>query len=110
MMNRFKSIRPWLAALLVGALAACGGGSGGRDPVLGFDAPPAPPTVTAVAPVANATGVAVNNPVITAAFSEPMAAISGGASFTVTCAAPCVSPTGTVTLDSTARIATFALP
>jgi hypothetical protein len=110
MMNRFKSIRPWLAALLVGALAACGGGGGGRDPVLGFDVPPAPPTVTAVAPVANATGVAVNNTVITAAFSEPMAAISGGASFTVTCAAPCVSPTGTVTLDSTGRIATFALP
>jgi hypothetical protein len=109
MMNRFKSIRPWLAALMVGALAACGGG-GGRDPVLGFDVPSSPPTVTAVAPLANATGVALNNAVITAAFSEPMAAISGGASFTVTCAAPCVSPTGTVTLDSTARIATFALP
>src|SRR3954469_17590452 len=102
-MNRFKSIRPWLAALLVGALVACGGGGGGRDPVLGFDAPPAPPTVTAVAPVNGATGVPVNNTIITAGFSEPMAAITG-ANFTVTCAAPCANPAGTVTLDSTGRI------
>jgi hypothetical protein len=108
MMIRLQSIRPWLAALLVGALAACGGG-GGRDPVLGFDAPPAPPTVTAVAPVPNATGVAINNTVITAGFSEPMAPITG-ANFTVTCAAPCANPAGTVTLDSTGRVATFALP
>jgi hypothetical protein len=37
-MNRFESycsIRPWLAALLLSALAACGGG--GRDAILGFD-------------------------------------------------------------------------
>lgn len=99
-------LRPWLAALLVAALAACGGG---RDPVLGFDSPGAaePPTVTAVAPIDQATGVAINSTVITAAFSEPVAPITGGASFTVTCSAPCVSPTGTVALDSTHRIATF---
>jgi hypothetical protein len=116
-MNRFQSIRPWLAALLLGALAACGGG-GGRDEVLGFDGRPvpppivvaAPPTVTAVAPVNNATGVAVNNTIITAAFSEPMAPLTGTATFTVTCAAPCASPTGTVALDSTNKIATFRLP
>jgi hypothetical protein len=106
-MNTLHRIRPWLAALLVGALAACGGG--GRDEILGFDGK-APPTVTAVTPVNNATGVAVANPVITATFSEPMAAIAGGASFTLTCAAPCVGPTGTVTLDSTNRVATFSLP
>jgi len=47
-MNRFpNSIRPWLAAVTIGALVACGGG--GRDEVLGFDG-----TVPAVAP-----GVAV---------------------------------------------------
>ncbi len=110
-MKTFQSIRPWLAALLLGALAACGGGGGGRSEVLGFDGSPvAPPTVTAVAPVNNATGVAVNNTLITAAFSEPMAALSGGASFTVTCAAPCASPAGVVALDSTNRIATFSLP
>jgi hypothetical protein len=107
MMNRYKSIRPWLAALLVGALVACGGGSGGRDAILGFDAPPAPPTVTGVAPADNATGVAVKNTVITATFSEPMAPITGAASFTVTCAAPCTGPVGNVTLDSTNRVATF---
>lgn len=108
-MNRLQSIRPWLAAVLVGAVAACGGG--GRDPILGFDgAPLAPPTVTAVAPVNNATGVAVNSTVITAAFSEPMSPITGTASFVVTCAAPCASPAGTVALDSTNRIATFTLP
>jgi hypothetical protein len=111
-MNTLHRIRPWLAALLVGALAACGGG--GRDEILGFDGTPpptvAPPTVTAVTPTNNAIGVPIANPVITATFSEPMAAITGNASFTVTCAAPCVGPTGTVALDSTKRIATFSLP
>lgn len=122
-MNLFDSsttLRPWLAALVLGALVAgCGGGGGGRDPVLGFDSTPvpplvpvtpAPPTVTAVAPATDATGVAVNNTLITAAFSEPMAPLSGGASFTLACAAPCLSPAGAVTLDPTSRIATFALP
>jgi hypothetical protein len=111
-MNRLQSIRPWLAAILVGALAACGGGGGGRDPVLGFDgtaAGPAAPTVTAVAPANNATGVATNNALITANFSEAMAAFSGASTFTVTCVAPCVNPAGTVSLDATGRIATFAL-
>lgn len=111
-MKRLQSIRPWLAAILVGVLAACGGGGGGRDPVLGFDgtgAGPGAPTVTAVAPANNATGVATNNALITANFSEAMAAIGGASSFTVTCAAPCVNPAGTVSLDATGRIATFAL-
>jgi hypothetical protein len=107
-MNTLHRIRPWLAALLVGALAACGGG--GRDEILGFDGKAAPPTVTAVTPANNATGVAVANPIISATFSEPMAALTGNASFVVTCDAPCVSPTGTVALDSTNRIATFTLP
>jgi len=107
-MNRLQSIRPWLAAILVGALAACGGG-GGRDPILGFSGTAAAPTVTAVAPANNATGVAINT-AVAAAFSEPMAAITGAASFTVTCAAPCANPAGTVALDSTNGIATFSLP
>jgi hypothetical protein len=122
-MNQLKSsMRPWLAALLVGALAACGGG-GGKDEILGFDTTPAsvvvtppvvpavpvPPTVTAVAPVNNATGVPINNTVITANFSEAMAPLTGTASFVVSCAAPCTSPAGTVALDSTNRIATFSL-
>ncbi len=65
--------------------------------------------MTAVAPINGATGVPINNTIITAAFSEKMAPISGGASFTVTCSAPCTSPTGTVTLDSSKTIATFAV-
>ncbi|MDO8276446.1 MAG: Ig-like domain-containing protein, partial [Serpentinimonas sp.] len=105
-------VRPWLAAILLGALVAgCGGG--GRDEILGFDAtPPAPPppTVTAVAPPNGATGVPLNITQISADFSERMAPLTGTASFVVTCAAPCTSPVGTTTLDATGRIATFALP
>lgn len=108
-MNTLMSIRPWLAALLLGAVVACGGG-GGRDEVLGFDGTPLPPpTVTAVTPLDGATSVAVANPVITATFSEAVAPLTGSASFTVTCAAPCVGPGGTVALDSTNGIATFSL-
>lgn len=127
-MNKLlHGIRPWLAAsLLVALIAGCGGG-GGRDEILGFDnelpapptataptpptvTPPTPPTVTAVAPVNGATGVPINNTLISADFSERMAPLTGTASFVVTCAAPCVSPAGTTTLDATGRIATFALP
>ena len=64
------------------------------------------PKVTAVAPVNDASGVPLNT-AITAAFSEPMASITGTASFSVSCAAPCVSPAGTVALDSTSTNATF---
>jgi hypothetical protein len=111
-MKNFQSIRPWLAALLAASLAACGGGGGGRDPILGFTSTPlaSPPTVTAVAPQDTATGVALNNASITAAFSEPMAAIAGPSSFTVTCASPCASPAGTASFDATGRIATYKLP
>ena len=111
-MNKsLSSIRPWLAVFLAGALVACGGGAG-KDEILGFDGTPIsppPPTVTAVAPANNATGVAINNTLITAAFSEPMAPITGTASFVLTCAAPCTSPTGTVALDSPNRVATLTL-
>ncbi len=109
-MNRLQSIRPWLAAILVGALAACGGGGAGRDPILGFGGTPVAPTVTAVAPANGTTGVAINTTLVTAGFSEAMNPITGAASFTLTCAAPCVNPAGTVSLDATNRIATFALP
>ncbi|MBI3525760.1 MAG: DUF3494 domain-containing protein [Betaproteobacteria bacterium] len=114
-MNRLNVTKPllWFAALLLTAAAAgCGGGDGGRDPILGaggIAAAPLPPTVTAVAPVNNAAGVPINNTIITAAFSEPMAPLTGAASFTVTCTAPCVNPTGTVALDATSKIATFTL-
>ncbi|MHB1273362.1 MAG: Ig-like domain-containing protein [Rhodanobacter sp.] len=114
-MNNFEKYSrylTWFLVLTLSTLAAgCGGGGGGqgRAPILGAGSVALAPTVTAVAPVNNATGVTVNNTIITAAFSEPMAPITGAASFTVTCAGPCANPTGTVSLDATNRIATFAL-
>ncbi|EQD55851.1 hypothetical protein B2A_05489, partial [mine drainage metagenome] len=82
---------------LCALLAGCsGGGSQGRAPILGAGAN-------------NATGVATSNPVIAASFSEAMAPITGAASFTVTCAASCTSPTGTVALDASNTVATFTL-
>lgn len=115
-MNKFEKYSRYLAWILVLTLstlvAGCGGGGGGsqgRAPILGSGSVALPPTVTAVAPVDNATGVTINNTVITAAFSEPVQPITGAASFTVTCAAPCANPAGSVSLDATSRIATFAL-
>ncbi|NPC58425.1 ice-binding family protein [Caenimonas soli] len=56
-MNSFNSsIRPWLAALLFGGLAACGGG--GQDPILGFDGTARPPGVGTGAPPATAAAAA----------------------------------------------------
>ena len=72
-------------------------------------ATPPPPTVTAVTPLNDATNVALNNRIVSAQFNEPMLAIAGAASFTVTCAAPCVSPAGTVTRDASNTIASFRL-
>lgn len=97
----------WFMPLLLSALAA--GCSGSRTPILGSDdVTAAPPTVTTVAPQNGVTGVA-NNTTVTATFNQSMNAITGAASFTVTCAAPCVSPTGTVQLDATKAVATFTL-
>jgi len=100
-MNTFETLSGRLAclsALLLAALAGCNSGSSA----------PAP-TVTAVSPADHSTLVATDNAVISATFSEPMASISGAATFTVTCAAPCVSPSGTVALNATNSIATFTV-
>jgi hypothetical protein len=70
---------------------------------------PPPPTITAVSPLNNATDVAINSTIVAVDFSEPMAAIAGTASFTVTCVAPCVSPTGTLSRDASDTAATFRL-
>lgn len=94
--------------------AACG--DNGRDPILGIagidgnsgDTAANPPRVTAVAPVNNATGVPVNNTIITAAFSEPMAPLDPE-NFTVTCEAPCADPSGTVALNDDGTTATYTL-
>lgn len=109
-MKNHSRYRVLLAPLLAGALLA--GCSGSQDPILGTAAisgVPAP-TVTAVAPGVDATNVPINTAIVTATFSEPMQPIAGGASFVVTCDAPCVSPGGTVALDMTNTIATLTLP
>jgi Ice-binding-like/Bacterial Ig-like domain len=98
---------PWFMALLVSVfVVGCGAGS---SPILGGGGVGVGvmPTVTAVAPANNATAVPINNTIITAAFSEPMEPIIGVATFAMTCAAPCVNPTGTVALDATKTIASY---
>ncbi|PRC93514.1 ice-binding family protein [Solimicrobium silvestre] len=117
--NKNSRASSWLIALTLSVLgvviAGCSGGS--QSPILGMNgangagqtSAASPPTVTAVAPVNNASGVPVNNTVITSAFSEPMAPITGAASFVVSCTSPCVNPVGAVTLDATNEIASFTL-
>lgn len=67
------------------------------------------PRVTGVAPVNDATGVPVNTRVITSGFTEPVAPLTGDASFTVTCSAPCTNPVGSVALDASSETAMFTL-
>jgi hypothetical protein len=101
-MNTFRNCSrhvALLSALLLAALAA-GCNSSNSAPA---------PTVTAVAPLDHATLVVTDNTLISATFSEPIAAMSGAATFSVTCAAPCVSPTGTVAQNSTNSTATFTV-
>ncbi len=109
-MNLFKCFTKSLMSLTLLVVALATGCKGGQNPILGGGGIAAlPPVVTAVTPLNNATSVPLSNPSITATFSEPMAAISGGASFTVVSAGAGPSPTGTVALDSTNRIATFTI-
>jgi hypothetical protein len=107
--QRHPRCRAWSIAVALGALAASCGGNG-RGPIFGSNGMAALiPTVTAVMPVNAAINVTTNNPVITATFSEPMEPITGTASMTVTCAAPCANATGVVTLDATNTVATFTV-
>ncbi len=101
-----RRFRTWLVAIALGVMAsACG-----RDQILGTNGVAAlAPAVIAETPLAGATGVPTNNPIITATFNEPVAPITGTANMTVTCATPCNNAVGTVTLDATKTIATFTL-
>lgn len=101
----------WPAAMIIAAaISGCGGGSDSRDPILGTGAGAVlPPTVSATAPANNATGVPGNLQIITANFSERIAALNAGTSFVVSCTAPCVNPSGTLSLDSTGLIVTYTL-
>jgi hypothetical protein len=107
--QRYSRLMPWFVALLATAvLAACG--SGGKDPIFGAGGIAAnAPTVTAFTPADASTGALINNPGISATFSETMMPLTDPTSFTVTCAAPCVNPTGSAALDSTGKTANWTL-
>ncbi|MFY9327651.1 MAG: ice-binding family protein [Georgfuchsia sp.] len=112
-----------MAFLLSAWVAGCGGGGdGGRDPILGSGDVTLAPTVTALAPLANATGVPISTKIITAAFSKAMdPATLTTASFTLACGAPGttgvvgspktqVTGGGTVTYLAAGNVATLPLP
>lgn len=119
-MNNYQSnSRPltgFIAAMLLGALAAGCGGSDGRGAILGLgdvNAPPVvdvtPPTVITTVPADGAVAVPTNIK-ITATFSEDMdpASILAAGTFTVCAgAAPCVAVGGTVTYTAASRTAIF---
>lgn len=124
--NNKSSIRLWgIALMLSGLVAGCGGG-GGRDPILGgggnpvvapTTVPPIPgaavlPRIIATSPVTTNPGPTPGTPVnasILAAFDKDMApATITNSSFTLSCATPCVAPSGTVSYFASNRSATFA--
>jgi hypothetical protein len=103
--NTFRRRLSWCAtALLATLVAGCSG-----DSILGADGrvatAPIAPAVTAVSPADNAIGVPVGS-TVAITFDKAMAA---GSTFTVTCAAPCVNPTGTVALSAGSTVATYTL-
>ena len=120
----FKQFK-WCAPLLITALATgCGGGGGGRDPILGTgNASPvytaqsikdviAPRIIgTGAYPSGNAQSGATNVPTnraITAVFSEAMnPATIIAANYTLSCALPCVAPVGNVSYAANSRTAVF---
>ncbi|MEO8016825.1 MAG: ice-binding family protein [Pseudomonadota bacterium] len=97
----------WACGFLICALVT---GCSKGDGILGAgDNVRLAPAITLVSPLNGVIGVSTTNPAITVSFSEPMAALTGGATFTVTCAAPCVNPSGTVGLNAAGTIATYTL-
>jgi hypothetical protein len=127
-MNRFECVtRPlmWFTVLLMAALTAgCGGGGGGQGPILGSGGAVSnnvAPTVTAIAPLPNTTGVPVNTKIIAAAFSKPMNVVTlTPVSFSLACSAAnkagvVGSPKtlvagGAVTYVAAGNVATLTLP
>jgi hypothetical protein len=107
--QKHSRCRAWSIAITLGVLAV-GCGRDGKDSIFATNGIAGmAPTVTAAVPVNGSINVTTNNPLITATFSEAMEPITGTASMTVTCAAPCTNATGTVTLDPTNTIATFTV-
>ncbi|HMI73267.1 MAG TPA: ice-binding family protein [Steroidobacteraceae bacterium] len=102
--------RPRYRTLIIAA-ALCVLASGcNRDQIFGNDGIAAlVPAVTAETPANGASNVLTTTAFITATFNEPVAPLTGTASFTLTCAAPCVDATGVVSLDAAHTLATFTL-
>src|SRR5471032_2649625 len=89
--------RPRYQSLIM-AVALCVLAAGcGRDQIFGSAGTAAlVPVVTAETPANGTTGVLVSTASISATLNEAVAPITGTASFTLTCAAPCTNPTGVV--------------
>jgi hypothetical protein len=96
---------------LIMAVALCVLAAGcGQDQIFGNVGTAAlVPSVIAETPANGAAGVLVTTASISATLNEAVSPITGAASFTLTCAAPCANATGTVSLDATNTIATFTL-
>jgi len=96
---------------LIMAVALCVLAAGcGQDQIFGNVGTAAlVPLVTAETPANGAVGVLVTTASVSATLNEPVSPITGAASFTLTCAAPCADAKGTVSLDATHTIATFTL-
>ena len=118
-LNRLARFMPWLTALLLSALVAgCGGGgSDGREPVLGVGATgsaAAKPTVSSTTPI-NASGANCPTAPITATFTVPSGlrmdpATLNATTFIVTGPGPTFTPVvaTTIALDAaTGLVATF---
>ena len=103
----YASLRAGWTTLFICALATGCGGE--KDPILGTGIAVARPTVTASTPANSATNISIDTAAFTATFSEPMALPASGSTFTLSCAAPCRAPTGTVALDGTNRTLTYTL-
>jgi hypothetical protein len=93
--------------VLSAAAASCGGDDASRDSLLNANVASISPTASAVSPAPGATGVSVDTRTVTASFSQPVVSLASPASFTVTCAAPCISPAATVALDAAGTGATL---
>jgi len=108
-MNIFESRPRYQTWLIVAALSVLAAGCN-RDQIFGNPTIAGiVPAVTAETPANGATGVLTTTASINATLNVAVAPITGSASFTLTCAAPCANATGVVSLDATNTIATFTL-
>jgi hypothetical protein len=108
-MNIIESRPQYRTWIIVAALSVLAAGCN-RDQIFGNPTIAGiVPAVTAETPANGATNVLTATASISATLNVPVAPITGTASFTLTCASPCVNATGAVSLDATNTIATFTL-